>query len=65
MAYFEIIWDEGPDGNVEHLAEHDLTPEDVEEVIFNPVDRDIVRSANCVWIHTRRKVHLGCLRTDR
>jgi uncharacterized DUF497 family protein len=45
MAYYEIIWDEEPDGNVEHIAEHDLTPEDVEEVIFNPVDRDVSRSS--------------------
>lgn len=43
MAYYEIIWDEGPDGNVEHIAQHDLTPEDVEEVFFNPVDRDVSR----------------------
>ena len=45
MAYYEIIWDEEPDGNVEHIAEHDLTQEDVEEVIFNPVDRDESRSS--------------------
>jgi hypothetical protein len=45
MAYYEIIWNEEPDGNVEHIAEHDLTPEDVEEVIFNPVDRDVSRSS--------------------
>ncbi len=40
MPYFEVIWNEEPGGNLEHIAEHDLTPEDVEEVIFNPVDRD-------------------------
>ena len=45
MPYFEIIWNEEPGGNVEHIAEHDLTPEDVEEVIFNPVDRDVSRSS--------------------
>jgi hypothetical protein len=45
MAYFEIIWDEEPGGNVEHVAEHGLTPEDVEEVIFNPVDHDVSRSS--------------------
>ncbi|MCC7334104.1 MAG: helix-turn-helix transcriptional regulator [Pirellulaceae bacterium] len=26
MAYYQIIWDEEPGGNVEHIAEHDLTP---------------------------------------
>ena len=45
MPYYEIIWDEGPGGNVEHIAEHDLTPTDVEEVIFNPLDRDVSRSS--------------------
>jgi hypothetical protein len=45
MPYFEIIWNDEPGGNVEHIAEHDLTPEDVEEVIFNPVDRDVSRSS--------------------
>jgi hypothetical protein len=29
MPYFEIIWNEEPGGNVEHISEHDLEPEDV------------------------------------
>ena len=45
MPYLDIIWNEEPHGNVEHIAEHDLTPEDIEEVIFNPVDRDVSRSS--------------------
>lgn len=45
MPYYEIIWNEEPDGNVQHVAEHGLTPEDIEEVIFNPVDRDVSRSS--------------------
>ena len=45
MAYFEIIWDDQPGGNVEHIAEHDLSSADVEEVIFNPVDHDVSRSS--------------------
>ncbi len=45
MPYFEIIWNEEPGGNIEHIAEHGLNPEDVEEVIFNPVDRDVSRSS--------------------
>ncbi len=45
MPYFEIIWNEEPGGNIQHIAEHGLTPEDVEEVIFNPVDRDVSRSS--------------------
>jgi len=33
MQYFEIIWNEESGGNVEHIAEHDLKPEDVEEAL--------------------------------
>jgi hypothetical protein len=36
MPYFEIIWDEEPGGNVEHIAEHGITMDDGEEVLFNP-----------------------------
>jgi hypothetical protein len=45
MPYYEIIWNEEPGGNVEHIAEHGLTPDDVEEVLFNPLDRDVSRSS--------------------
>ena len=45
MPYYEIIWNEEPGGNVEHIGEHGLTPEDVEEVVFNPVDHDVSRSS--------------------
>ena len=45
MPYFEIIWNEEPGGNVEHIAEHGLKPEDVEEVIFNPVGHDVSRTS--------------------
>ncbi|NND98858.1 MAG: BrnT family toxin [Pirellulaceae bacterium] len=45
MPYFEIIWNDEPGGNVEHIAEHDLEPEDIEEVFFNPMDRNVSRSS--------------------
>ncbi len=45
MAYLEIIWDDEPGGNVEHIAEHGLSPDDVEEVLFSPVDHDTSRSS--------------------
>ena len=44
MPYYEIVWNDEPGGNVEHIAEHGLTPDDVEEVLFSPLDRDISRS---------------------
>lgn len=45
MPYYEFIWNEEPGGNVEHIADHGLTPEDVEEVVFNPVDRDVSQTS--------------------
>ena len=30
-----ILWDDSPGGNVEHIAEHGLTPEDVESAFDN------------------------------
>lgn len=45
MPFYEIIWNEEPGGNIEHIAEHGLSPKDVEEVLFNPVDRDVSRSS--------------------
>jgi uncharacterized DUF497 family protein len=36
---FQIIWDDpdDPEGNVEHIAEHGLTIEDVECVLNDPI----------------------------
>jgi len=45
MPYYEIVWNDEPGGNVEHIAQHGLTPDDVEEVLFGPVDRDVSRSS--------------------
>ncbi len=40
-----ILWNEEPGGNVRHIAEHGLTPEDVEGVVFNPVAKEESRSS--------------------
>jgi uncharacterized DUF497 family protein len=47
MTYNAIIWDmdDDPDGNVQHCAEHDVTKEDVEEVLQHPSDADVSRSS--------------------
>jgi uncharacterized DUF497 family protein len=39
MRHSSIIWDEDDDprGHVQHVAEHDLTVEDVQEVLSTPV----------------------------
>jgi uncharacterized DUF497 family protein len=47
MKYLRIIWDDEdlPDGNVQHIAEHELTIEDVEYVLENPVDVTMSKSS--------------------
>lgn len=38
MPFLSIIWDldDDPDGNVQHCLEHDVTMEEVEEVVQDP-----------------------------
>ena len=40
MRFLQVIWDDDdrPDGNVQHIAEHGLTIEDVEHVLENPTE---------------------------
>jgi len=46
MPWVELIWEwDEPDGNVAHIAEHDLTPEDVEYVLENPIHEERSRSS--------------------
>jgi uncharacterized DUF497 family protein len=47
MPYHTIVWDmdDDPDGNVQHCAEHDVTKEEVEEVLQHPSDADLSRSS--------------------
>ena len=56
MEVWSIIWDDSddPDGNVEHIAEHDLTADDVEHVLRNPSDAGTSRSTGfpTVWGYT-------------
>lgn len=47
MPFDAIIWDldDDPDGNVRHCAEHDVSQDEVEEVLQNATDADISRSS--------------------
>jgi uncharacterized DUF497 family protein len=36
MEFLSIVWDDSEGGNVEHIAEHGLTPDEVEEVLRDP-----------------------------
>lgn len=56
MARFDTIWDlpDDPTGNVQHIAEHGLTPIDVEHVLNNPERHQTSRSSGrpIVFGHT-------------
>ena len=47
MAYSKAIWDldDDPAGNVQHIAKHDITKEEVEDVLENPAGIEISRSS--------------------
>ncbi len=47
MDYSTIIWDmdDDPDGNVHHIAEHDLTKEEVEDALAEPEGRSTSRNS--------------------
>jgi uncharacterized DUF497 family protein len=45
VAIRQVIWDDDPRGNVSHIAEHGLTPEDVEDVLFGAHELDTSRSS--------------------
>lgn len=40
MPWSEVIWISGPDGNVQHVAEHDITTDEVEDVLCSPDEID-------------------------
>lgn len=56
MAYSRFIWDapDDTDGNVQHIAEHDLTMDDVEAVVISPSAHGQSRSSKLpvVWGYT-------------
>lgn len=45
MSWIEIIWTEGPDGNVGHIAANGVTVEEVEHVLANRLDTDVSESS--------------------
>lgn len=47
MRDWEIIWDldDEPDGNVAHIEEHDISKDDVIDVLRNPLSESVSRSS--------------------
>jgi uncharacterized DUF497 family protein len=62
MRFFRIFWDDpdDPNGNVQHIAQHGLTIEDVEEVLENPTGEGTSASSGrpCVWGHTLENIYI-------
>ena len=49
MPHVEVIWVEGPGGNVAHLDEHGVTQAEAEEVLRDPI-----------YINASRSTGKGC-----
>lgn len=62
MSFFRIIWDDpdDPDGNVQHILEHGLEIEDVEEVLADPTSEGDSASSGrpCVWGYTLEDIYI-------
>ena len=62
MYYTSILWDseDDPDGNVRHIAEHDLDIEDVEWVLGSPNTEGKSKSSGlpAVWGYTPEGIYI-------
>jgi hypothetical protein len=68
MPYYDFIWNDEPGGNREHIAEHGLTPDEVEEVFIirlvmilagHLVYRsflDLPRMVGIFWLYTNKSM---------
>jgi len=54
VDFLRVIWDHEADGNVEHIDEHDLTPDDVEYVLQQATEEQPSHSSGrpCVFGYT-------------
>jgi hypothetical protein len=56
MPVIDVLWDlpDDPDGNIQHVAQHGLTPLDVEHALNHPIRRGASRSTGrpIVFGHT-------------
>ena len=53
-----VIWDDQPGGNVEHVEEHGLTPDEVDEVLLDD-SRRYVERAVAAGVDARLDVWMG------
>lgn len=54
MNWSQIIWDDSPGGNVEHIEEHDLTTDEVDYVLANYESKTVSRRSGrpCAFGYT-------------
>jgi uncharacterized DUF497 family protein len=60
MKWTQILWDPTPGGNVEHVEEHDLTTDDVDEELQNYESKGKSQSSGrpCVYGHVGDGRHI-------
>jgi uncharacterized DUF497 family protein len=62
VDYLRILWDDpdDPNGNVQHVLEHGLSIEDVEEVLANATSEGRSESTGrpCVWGYTLEGLYI-------
>ena len=62
MSFWRILWDDpdDPNGNVQHVADHGLDIQDVEEVLASPTSEGVSQSSGrlCVWGYTLENVYI-------
>lgn len=62
MNIFRILWDhpDDPDGNVQHIGEHGLSIDDVEEVLVNSTSEGTSASSGrpCVWGYSLERIYI-------
>jgi uncharacterized DUF497 family protein len=62
MDYLRILWDDpaDPEGNVQHISEHGLAIEDVEDVLENHSSEGVSASTGlpCMWGYTHEGIYI-------
>ena len=60
MPYYDFLWD---DRTIEHLADHDVSLDEFEEVVGNPERTDTSRSSGrpCCYGYTSQGRYLFCV----
>jgi uncharacterized DUF497 family protein len=62
MDYLRILWDDpdDPHGNIQHIEEHGLSIEDIEDVLENPSSEGVSEATGrpCVWGYTLEGIYI-------